>query len=522
MRGTSGVRASHGPKLRGLVGAALWFLCCATGANAQEPQTLPPAQRVLEHKLDNGWRFLIYPRHEAPTISFETFVPVGAVDDPPGMSGMANLVKNLMFKGSSRVGTRDWSEEQPALQEVDEAHAAWLAAQKDGTPEELATARAALDRSRTRTTSWVQAEEFSRILEDAGCGDTLNAFSDQDSTRFVVSLPANQLELWCWMESERFRDPVFREFFVERDALLEDWQARAASDPSGVIGEALRATAYGSHPLGRPSIGNAQEIERVDRFAAFEFFREHYGARQLVTAIAGDVDPDVLIPLLDKYFSSVPSGPDVPSHVPPIPKQTAQRRVRVPFESEPLLWIAWHVPPLAHPDSAAIEIAVRLLGYARSSRLEKRINRSAALVSSLAVNHAWEGNRLESLALVRCALNIGAPPATLEQAIYEEIERLAAQGPSREELAGVKRVATADFYRSLRRNEVLARGLAAAQGMTGHWRHYFEREQRLGSVQAKEVQRVLRKWFTVENCSVALLAPAIQPDATGAAAESEE
>ncbi|MFT7486454.1 MAG: putative Zn-dependent peptidase [Candidatus Paceibacteria bacterium] len=489
--------------MRALLGSAL--LAAGSAALAQSPPSLQPAERALEHELENGWRFLIYPRHEAPTVSFETYVPVGAANDPAGMSGLSNLVKNLMFKGSSRIGTKNWGEEEPTLTAADEAHERWLSSQESGSPEEQSAALIAFDRACERAALWVDPEEFSRVLERAGSDTSLNAYSDQDSTRFVVSLPSNQTELWCWMEAERFRDPIFREFYVERAALLEDWQARASADPDELLGEKLRGAAYGDHPLGRASIGNFNEIGRLRREDAKLFFRAHYGPQQLVTVIAGDVDPDRLIPLLDRYFGQVPASEQSTFSLPLIPKQTEERRIEVPFDGQPRLRIAWHVPPLAHPDSAALEITIRLLGYARSSRLEKRLKRSSGMLSELVITHAWDGNRLQSLAQIRCTPTLNTTTKEIELAIYNEMDKLAKNGPEAEELAGVKRVATADFYRSLRRNEALTKGLASAWIMTGHWRHFFEWEQRLSAVQPREVQAVLRKWFLPANRTVATL-----------------
>jgi predicted Zn-dependent peptidase len=462
---------------------------------------------VVEHRLENGWLFLLLPRHDAPVVSFETYVAAGAVHDPAGLSGMAHLVKNMLFKGSARLGSRDWAAESAALAEVDAAHAAWALALAEGAPQAQSAARTRLESARRRAAELVLSEEFSRVLEDAGCGASLNAYTDEDSTRFVVSLPSNQLEKWCWMESERFRAPVFREFYVERDALLEDRLGRVETDALGRLSEELRASAYGDHPLGRPVLGTEASLRRFDRPTALAFFRERYGARSLTTSIVGDFDPGALLALLDAYFESVPQGPAQLPAPPPVPEPQGERRVFVAFDAEPVLAVAWHVPPKAHPDSPAVELAVRLLGYARSSRLEKHLIRDTGLASELFANPAWQGDRYAALATVRCVPNTGVPPEDVERALYQELEGLRESGPSREELAGAKRVAAADHIRSLRSNAAIAAGLNDCQVECGDWREFFDTDKRLSAVTNADVQRVLRTWFDPARRSVATIVP---------------
>ncbi len=486
---------------------ALLVSSIEASAQVQDSEGMPLDARVIEHTLDNGWRFLLLPHGAAPTISFETYVSTGSADDPEVLSGLSHHVKNLLFKGSARIGTRNWEAEEGALLAVDEAYSLLQEALEAGTDQEISSARLSLSGARQRANQWVISEEFSRVLEDAGGGPTLNAYTDEDSTRFVVSLPSNQLLTWCWMESERFRAPVFREFYVERDALLEDRRARVETDSLGLLAERLRAAAFADHPLGNSTVGTQESILRLDRPSAEEFFRTRFGARNLTSAIVGSFDPVRLIPVLDTYFGSVPAGPKTLPERAPLLDQQSEQRVQVSTDGPPVISIAWRIPPRAHPDSAAIEIAVRLLGYARSSRLEKRLIREKALVSELVLSPAWGSNRRDSLAMIRAVPNLGVDITVVEAAIYEEIHRLERDGPDEKELAGVKRVATADHIRSLRDNASIAAGLTAALVETGDWRNFLSTGRQLAAVSEKDVRRALRTWFIPERRTVAILVP---------------
>lgn len=495
-----------------LIGTCLVALLAASSewSRAGRQQEAPPPpleERVTELVLENGWRFLLLPRKDAPVVSFETRVACGGADEPPGLSGMANLLKNLLFKGSDRVGTRDWEAERRALAEVDAAHAALVEARSGENLPAIGEAQEAYRAARERAGKLLVPEEYGRILEDAGGAATLNAYTAADDTRFVVSLPSNQVELWCWMESERFSRPVMREFYAERDALLEARLGTLESSPVSALGTAVLRTAHGVHPYASAGGGDPEEIAGFRRADAEEFFRTRYGARRMTTAIVGDIDPEVLVPQLRRYFSSIPAGFEPPRTPVVEPAREGERRVAVEFHSTPRLMVAWHVPAFGAPDAPAVEIAVRLLGYARSSRLERRLIRTDAIASEVTVSPSWGGNRAASLATV-LAVPVGdVELAALEAAIYEEIDRLAREGPEPEELAGVQRVARADYLRGLRGNAAVARGLCEHQTKAGSWRAFFASADRLERVTAEDVQRVLRAYFVEENRTVGTLVP---------------
>ncbi|MCB9916607.1 MAG: insulinase family protein [Planctomycetes bacterium] len=482
-------------------------------ARAQEGDALPLEARVEVLELDNGWRFVLLPRSDAPVISFETWVDTGSRHDPPGATGLANLMKNLLFKGSDRVGTVDWPAERQALDELDAAVAAWEALDDAADTAARGDARARLKVARERAAALTRSEEYSRLLEDAGGGDTLNAYASADATRFVVSLPANQLELWCWMEAERFTRPVLREFYAERDAVLEDRLSRIESSPREVLGEELLALSYGDHPYRHPTIGHGRDLPHLTRRAAREFFEAGYGARHLTTAIVGDFDVPHLTTLLERYFAGVPAGPPRAWPTPPAPVQAAERRLEVPWDAPPEVQIAWHAPGFAHDDTPALHLALRLLGSARSSRLERRLLREDSLASEVVVSPGLGGDELCGLVVVRAVPITGVSTEVLEAAIYDEIERLAADGPDPAELAGVQRAARAEHLRSLRDDASLAHGLCEHQAKGGGWRGLFREVERLEAVDADDVRRVVSTYLAPEHRNVVTLVPVAPEEA---------
>ena len=498
-----------------------WTACLLLSSTPVEAQRGSRAEReetsleqlVESFQLDNGWRFLLLPRRDAPVVSFETWVDTGSRFDPPARSGAANLMKNLLFKGSDRIGTLDWSAESLALDAVDEAAAALRGLEGSKDTAALLEASARFSEARKRATALTVPEEFSLILEEAGGASTLNAYVSPDATRFVVSLPSNQLELWCWLESERFARPVFRDFHAERDALLQDRRSRVEPNPERAMSEVLLRLAYVSHPYRRSAAGLEEDLSRLTRAEARAFFEAGYGARHMTTAIVGDFDPGLLKGLLERYFGPLPAGLPHSAETVVEPTQERERRLALEATAPPAIELAWHVPAFAAPDRPAVNTALRLLGYSRSSRLERRLVREDALASELTVTPSLGGDQLRGLVMIRAVPLTGVATSELELALREELERLAEEGPTPEELAGIKRAARAEHLGRLRENASIARALAEHQVKSGSWRELFRSIERLEAVSAADVQRALVTYFRPERCSVVTSAlPAEAPE----------
>ena len=470
-------------------------------------EAFPFTSRIVEYQLENGWRFLILPRGDAPVVAFETYAGVGAADELPGETGLAHMFEHMAFKGSTRIGTTNWERERSALEEVERKRLELQYARQSDDGTRIAIAEAALDTAIADAGRYVASEEFSRILEDAGGASSLNASTSSDETRYVVSLPSNQVELWCAMEAERFADPVLREFYQEREAVLEERNMRVESNPYGKLLDALRREAFEVHPYGTPVMGYERDIRAHTAEGARRFFTTHYGARNLTTAIVGDVDPESLLPILERTCGRVPAGPEPPVVSNREPEQTAERRTRVEFPSSPLLALGFRVPELAHEDTAAVEIAVRLLGAGRSSRLERRLIRNDALATRVIATPRWPGERFPTLALFLCVPADGCALNAVLSALDEELALLAREGPSEEELATAKRAVRAELLRSMRRSEELAATLVRYSAKTGDWRNAFRRVGELERVTGDDVCRALRTYFTDARRTIATLEP---------------
>ena len=468
---------------------------------------------VVTHQLENGWTFLIVPRHSAPVVSFHTYIDVGAIFEEPGATGMAHMFEHMAFKGSDRLGTKNWPKEQKAMDAMEAAYLEQLAAEERGDQAAAEAAAARFASAQALAESYVDNEAFSRILEGAGGARTLNASTSAEETQYMVSLPSNQVELWCWMERERFARPVLRKFYKERDAVLEERAMRVDSSPFGLLLEALLDTAFTTFPYKRPVIGYADDLQRYTRTQAEAFYAKHYGVRRFVTAIVGDVDPKTLIAQLERYFGDLPAGPERTTIESVEPKQTEARAVEVVFPAMPILMMAWHAPALSAPDFAALELGLFVLAQSETSRTDLELVREQGLAAEVGGFVGFPGNRYPNLAILYALPTQDVSLDALAGGVRATLGKLIEQGPTDAELAAAKTVARANLIRALADNEQCAATLTEWQSKTGDWRNAMRRTAAYEDIQAQAVQAALAAYLSETNCTTArLLLPEAAPD----------
>ena len=207
-------------------------------------------KKVTEFTLANGLTFLVIERHDAPVVSFHTYVNAGAVDDPSGRTGLAHMFEHMAFKGTPTIGTKNWTAEKKALDAIEEVYDR-LDAERNkafrADPKKIEALEAELKAAIEKADSYVESNEYDRIVESNG-GVGMNAGTAEDQTTYFYSFPSNRIELWFLLESERFLHPVFREFYKERDVVREERRMRIESSPQGQLVEALSSTAFAAHP----------------------------------------------------------------------------------------------------------------------------------------------------------------------------------------------------------------------------------------------------------------------------------
>ena len=201
-------------RLRRMLPAAL-FVLFVVPALGQELDLASFEKRITVKHLDNGLTLVVMQRTEAPVFSFYTIVDAGSAQDPQGETGLAHMFEHMAFKGTTGIGTRDWPAEKVALEKVEEAYAAYRAERYKtvGRDEQkVKQLEQAWKRAIAQAQQYVIKNQIDEILESNG-GRGVNAFTSWDETAYHYSLPANRVQLWAYLESERFLHPVMREFY---------------------------------------------------------------------------------------------------------------------------------------------------------------------------------------------------------------------------------------------------------------------------------------------------------------------
>lgn len=464
---------------------------------------------VTEHTLPNGMRFIVVERHQVPVVSFFLYADVGSVDEDVGISGLAHMFEHLAFKGTSTIGTKDFKKEKLALDQVDRAYAAWQAEQRKGesaNPERLKQLEEAFHQAQADADKYVVSNELSQAIESNG-GVGLNAGTGSDETVYFFSLPSNKLELWFSLESARFLDPVFREFYKERDVVMEERRLRIESQPIGSLIEEFLGTAYKAHPYGRSGIGWRSDLEHLTRQDAEQFFRAHYTPRNLTAVIVGDVDPKEAIRLAQLYFGRIPAGPASEPLWTVEPPQQGERRTTVYAQAQPVLLIGYHKPSIRDKDNAVFEAVQDILSGGRTSRLYRSLVQDKKLAVAAGGFPGFPGEKYPNLFLFFAIASAGHANKENEEAMLAEIERLKTELVSEEELTRVKQRARAQLVQQLDSNSGLAGQLATYQVLTGDWRNLFRQLDAIDKVTREDIQRVARAYFTDRNRTVGYLVP---------------
>ena len=463
-------------------------------------------EKVTEFQLDNGLKFIVLERHQAPVVSFITYADVGGANEPEGKTGVAHYLEHLAFKGTTRIGTNNYDAEKQLLQQLDRLNDRIKAAQKADRSSEVEKLQAKFAELQAEAAKYTIQNQFGQIVQQSG-GVGLNATTSADATRYFYSFPANKLELWMSLESERFLDPVFREFYQEKQVILEERRLRTDNSPIGQLLEKFLAKAFQVHPYRQPVIGHPEDLQNLTREDVRQFFDTYYTPNNLTIAVVGDVDPDRLKRLAKIYFGRYPAKP-IPPKVEEIePSQTQTREVTLRLPTQPWYFGGYHRPAITDPDNAVYDMMASILSDGRTSRLYKSMVEEKQLALSAQGFSGFPGNKYPNLMLFYA---LTAPGHTLEEvdaALHEEIKRLTDEPVSDLELERAKTKARAGLLRSLDSNSGMASLLVEYEVKTGSWRNLFKQLESIEAVTPEDIQRVAIATFVPDNLTIGRLLP---------------
>jgi zinc protease len=348
---------------------------------------VPDVPKIMFEKytLPNGLEVILSQDHRLPMVAVNLWYHVGPANEDPGRTGFAHLFEHMMFQGARHV----------------------------------------------------PADAHFRLLEGAGASD-INGTTDFDRTNYFETLPSNQLELALWLESDRMGyllDVLDQASLAnQQDVVRNERREGVENQPYGIVQEELFHQLFAKgHPYYANVIGSHADIQAARLEDVRKFFKTYYAPNNASVAIVGDFDPVEVRKLVEKYFGTFKRGPAVPKLDVSTPAITTERRVVVTDRIElPKLYLSWLTSPIYKPGDAEADLAARILGGGKSSRLYKKLVYELQIAQD--VTASQYSLVLGSVFSVEVTARPGHTADELEKVVDAEIEKFRAEGPSEQEL----------------------------------------------------------------------------------------
>jgi len=464
-------------------------------------------KQVHAFTLANGLRLLIVERHLSPTVSIYIRHRAGAADEAEGKTGTAHLLEHMMFKGTKTIGTKDYLREEKILRRIEEAGTALDRERMKGKAADQAIiARLTLQLTKLLKSHrpLMVSNEIDRLYTKNGAVN-LNASTGHDLTTYKVSLPANRIELWARIESDRMINPVFREFYTERDVVMEERRQRSESDPEGKLFESYLSAAFIAHPYRRPVLGWPSDMRFLDMAYMEKFFRETHAPNNTVIAVVGDIQTSAVLKIVEKYFGRIPPRKLFSGPVTEEPPQSGERRIEVVFDAEPQMILGYHKPPPPAYVDHVFDVLESILSSGRTARLFKTIVEEKRLAESIQAVNGLLGARYQNQFAIFAKPRHPHICSELEQAINLELERIKREPVSLSELIKAKNQIRADFIRRLDSNTGLAEMLSYFEALLGDFHYLKDYLDTIDRVTPDDILNAARTYLTRENRTVATL-----------------
>ena len=438
-------------RLPGVLVVALLVVALAVPAPAVAQST---TATVVATTLDNGLRVLLLEDHRSPIVSFQMWYRVGSRNEQRGYTGIAHFLEHLMFKGTPRVGPK----------------------------------------------------EFARLVEQNGGQN--NAFTTQDVTSYYENIAADRINLIIDLEADRMQNLLLdpREIDSERQVVIEERRTRTEDDPGGFLGEEVGSLAFKAHPYGQPIIGWMEDIKRLTPDEIRAFYRTYYVPNNALVVAVGDFSAPAVLEQIRAKFGPIPRGAAPPPMVVVEPTQNGERRTLVKKDAElPIVYLGYHVPNQQSPDALALELLSTILSGGRASRLYRDLVYQRQL--ALEAGGDFSYFTLDpSLFWFWATPMPGQTPETMEKELLGHMERLAKEPVTEEELTRAKNQTEAGFVfqeDSVHRRAAL---LARFELIGG----YALMDQFVGTIRAvtaADVMRVAGKYFSDDRKNIGVLLP---------------
>lgn len=455
--------------------------------------------KVITKTLSNGIRVIFYKRGIAPVFSGVISIRVGGVNEKVGETGISHMLEHMAFKGTPEIGTLNYNEEKKLLAEI-EGIAKSSNRGRDLTKEQKEKWKI----TQAKLSKLYETKDLTEILNSKGVVD-FNATTDKDLTNFFESLPSSEFEFWAKMEADRLTNTVFRQFYKERQVVLEERRMRYEDSPEGKLYEKLLSLAYDVHPYRNPVIGYLDDVSGLLASEVEDFQKKYYVSENIIIGIVGAIDHKKAMPILEKYFAKV-SKEKSPKRYPHSYKNdfTGERTIQLFEDSEKRVYIAYHKPNYPHKDDAPLSLYNEVLLGSSISPLYKILVEQKKILSQ--INHfEAPGNAYPNLMLYELVPN---SKYTNEQAITafdKELSKIIKAGLKESDIEVAKRSILTSYIGRLQSNLSLARDFTSSWHLYGDWSAFLDWQNEVSKVTANDLNRVAKKYFNNDKRVIAKL-----------------
>ncbi len=425
----------------------LFSLSAATQAQSFEVKT---------HQLKNGMKILIQEDHSIPSVALYIFYRIGSRNERPGTTGLSHFFEHMMFNGAKKYG----------------------------------------------------AGEFDRVMEAAGGRN--NAYTSNDVTVYQDWFTPAALEKIFDLEADRIQNLSFDSKIIESERGVVSSERRTSVDANnfGILNEQLYAAAFTAHPYQWPVVGWMVDIENWKMEDLKKHFEMGYAPNNATMVVVGDVKADEIIKLAERYIEPIAARELPPKVTTAEPEQLGERRLVVKkFAQLPILMMGYHVPESAHADYYPLKVLENILFAGESSRMYQRLVDKDQLALSVRGGFGFGFSFEPSLFEITAQPKDGVAPEAVEKVIYEEMDKLKSALITDKELQKAKNILLADFYRAMKTIDGKGNTLGSYEVFFGDYKKVFNAAADYNKVTKEDVQRVVKKYFSENNRTVATLIP---------------
>ena len=361
-------------RLKFLIVVACAWLSLGAQAKKYEYQSVAgDMTQTRIYTLDNGLKVYLSVNNEKPRIQTYIAVRTGSKNDPAETTGLAHYLEHLMFKGTTHFGTNNAEAEAPLLKEIKDRYEAY---RKLTDPDQRKQAYHEIDSVSQVAAQYFIPNEYDKLMAAIGAEGT-NAFTSNDVTCYTEDIPANEIENWAKIQSDRFQHMVIRGFHTELEAVYEEYNIYLTNDNDKVwsaLGKKLTPT----HPYGtQTTIGTQEHLKNPSIVNIENYFKKWYVPNNVAICMAGDFDPDKTIAIIDQYFGDWKPGADVSQPVFPLQKPlTAPTDTTVIGQQAEQVWMGWLAKKAADLQSDTLDVIAYMLNNGKAGLFDLNLNQA--------------------------------------------------------------------------------------------------------------------------------------------------